>query len=152
MVRPEFQGILSNCRWSSQRLNQLRAEREMRMSSVSSADLFRNQIKLVMKVRNTLMKINNRTLRNLNNWTGNMRMIDAAMVTKALLRKENSRCYYGEWEGQWTTYRIPEPPCHLLGSSWRQLILHKGKSLGWDSVIVTWMQLFFGKLSKNGFS
>lgn len=67
----------------------------MSMSSVSSADLFRIQTKLVMIVRNTLMKINNRALRILNNWTGNMRMIDAAMVTKALLRKENSQCYYG---------------------------------------------------------
>lgn len=120
---------------------------------VSSADLFRIQIKLVIKVGNTLMKINNRTLRILNNWIGNMRMIDAAMVTKALLRKENFQCYYGEWEGQWTTYRTPEPPCHLLGSIWSQLIPHKGKSLSWHSVIVTWMQFFFGKISKKkGFS
>jgi len=57
------------------------------MSSVSSVELFRTQIKLVMKVGNTLMKINNRTRRILNNRIGNMRMIDAAMVTKALLRK-----------------------------------------------------------------
>lgn len=121
----------------------------MSMSSVSSADLFRIQTKLVMIVRNTLMKINNRALRILNNWTGNMRMIDAAMVTKALLRKENSQCYYGEWEGQWTTYRTQESPCHLLGSNWRQLIPHNGKSLDWDSVIVTWTQLYFGKLSKK---
>lgn len=119
-MRPEFQGILTN--WSSQCLNQLHAEREMSMCSVSSTDLFRIQTKLVMKVRDALMKINNRALRILNNWTGNMRMIDAAMVTKALLRKENSQCYYGEWEGQWTTYWKPKSPLYLLGKNWRQLI------------------------------
>lgn len=149
MAKADFQGILSNCGWSSQSLNQLHVEKEIRMSSVSSTDLFRIQMKLVMKVGNTLMKINNRTLRILNNQIGNMRMIDAAIVTKALLRKENSQCYYGKWKGQWTTYQTPEPPCHLLGSSWRQLIPHKGKSLGWHSVIVTWMQFGFLKAFKK---
>lgn len=40
-----------------------------------------------MEAGNTLMKINNRTLRILKKWTGNMRMIDAAIATKGLLRK-----------------------------------------------------------------
>jgi len=123
-------------------------QKEMSMSSVSSADLFRIQTKLVMKVRNTLMKINNRALRILNNWTGNMRMIDAAMVTKALLRKAKSQCYYGEWEGRWTTYWKPKSPHYLFGKNWRQLIPNnEGHSLAFFSNNLG--AILFSKTFKN---